>query len=149
MNRDDYESYGIGRRGGSIASAKDPLAWAVGDQERRNKEAAEQGIQGEEHPHAFQIITLMLVTGFPIGLFTYWNWIPWGYWVSFGIWAVATFVLYQVLRALPNWLSGSLMGLLLGGGAAYIGWLEADVYWSVGAGLGVGGIMFLLFYFLD
>lgn len=149
MGRDSNESYEIGRRGGSIASAKDDIAWVVGDQARRNEEASNQGIQGEEDPHAFQIITLMLVTGFPIGLFTYWGWIPWGYWVSFGIWAVVTFGLYQVLRAIPNWLSGSLMGLVLGGGAAYIGWIEADAYWSIGAGLGVGAVMFLMFYFFD
>lgn len=149
MNRDSNDSYAIGRRGGSIASAKDDIAWAVGDQQRRNQEASENLLQGEEHPHAYQIITLMLVTGFPIGLFTYWGWIPWGYLVSFVIWAVVTFGLYQLLRAIPNWLSGSVMGLTLGAGAGYVGWVEADMYWAAGAGLGVGAVMFLLFYFLD
>ena len=47
------------------------------------------------------------------------------------------------------YLLAALMGLVLGGGAAYIGWIEAAAYWSIGAGLGVGAVMFLMFYFFD
>lgn len=141
-------SFDIGRRGGSITSARDVDAWAAGNVQRQLEEGA-QPIQGVEHENGLAIIVLMIVTGFPIGLFTYWEWIPWGYLVSLGIWAVATAALYFMLKALPNFLSGSVMGLLLGGGAGYLGWSEAGLEWALGAGLGVGIAMFLLFYFLD
>ena len=43
------------------------------------------------------------------------------------------------------------MGLLLGGGAGYPGWVwsEGNLYWTVGAGLGVGGIMYFMFSLLE
>ena len=43
------------------------------------------------------------------------------------------------------------MGLLLGGGAGYLGWMwsEWNLYWTAGAGLGVGVIMYFMFSMLE
>ena len=64
-------------------------------------------------------------------------------------WCVAFLVgtggLFFLLEWLPGWLSGSLMGLFLGGVAAYVGWDLGGVYWSAGSGLATATIMYILF----
>ena len=142
------DSYQKGLSGSSVFSAKDALGWAAGDLARKNQESA---IQGEEDPNAFQILILMALTGVPVALFTHWGWIPWGYLASFFIWAVSTYILFKILCLLPNWLSGTIMGLLLGTGAAYITWdlSRGDWYWTGGVGLGTGAFMYLLFSVLE
>jgi hypothetical protein len=142
------DGYQKGLRGGSVFSTNDTLGWAAGDLARKNQENT---LQGEDHPDTLQILILMAVTGCALGFFTEWGWNPFGYLGSFFTWAVSTFLLYKILCLLPNWFSGAIMGLLLGGGAAYLGWIWSggDLYWTGGAGLGTGSVMYFLFGLLE
>lgn len=144
------DGYKKGLRGQSVLSTNDVMGWAAGDTVRKMNDAS-SALQGEEHPHAYQIFILMGITGAALAFATQLGWNPFGYLGSFITWAVITFFLYKLFCLLPGWLGGGIMGLLLGGGAGFLGWMWSDsnLYWTVGAGLGVGVIMYFMFSLLE
>ena len=94
---------------------------------------------------SWQRLIVAACVGVPTAIGYQAEWLPipgWSWWIVF---FVATWTVLLILEWLPGWLSGSLMGLLLGSGAAYLGWLYDGLYWSVGAGLGAALIMYQLF----
>ncbi|MBT8445661.1 MAG: hypothetical protein KJO38_00855 [Gammaproteobacteria bacterium] len=139
------DGYKVGRRGGSVFSTNDSLGWARGDMERKFEQAQEGLLEGESHPHALQLVILAALIGIPVTIFTHRGVIPWGPYVSAGIGVAGFAASYYLLRRVPGWLSGALMGLLLGGGAAYLGWTEGDIYWAGGAGTLTALLMYFLF----
>jgi len=144
------DGYKKGLSGQSVFSTNDVLGWAAGDTARKMNDTS-SAIQGEEHPHAFQIFILMGIAGWVIAAASELGWNPFGYLGSFVSWAVISFLLYKIFCLLPGWLGGGVMGLSLGGGAAYLSWLwsNGDLYWTCGAGLGVGVIIYFMFSWLE
>ena len=150
----DYRDYQHGLRGGSPLTANNAFAWAAGDAARKHKEVLETPLRGEEHPNAWQIFILAGVVAAVIALLLEWRLVPSvltvSWWRRIGaVWLVATTAAYFGLKALPEWLAGSIMGVGLGGTAAYLGWLYLSPLWAVGLGLGIAGVMYLFFSSLD
>lgn len=146
LNDDGFRT---GRRGGSVFSTRDTLGWAAGDAVRRSEEALENGIQGEEDPNAWPIFILAGAVAAGMGVLLEKGWVPsfltvagWRVGVA---WLASTTALYFGLKALPAWLSGTLMGVLLGGAAGFVGWIYLSPLWAVGLGVGVGAFMYLLY----
>jgi len=148
------EDYRRGLRGQSPLTAKDAFAWAAGDAARKHKEVLDAGIpQGDEDPNAWQIIILFLTVGAGVGALLEWGLIPAfltaSWWRVGGLWLVSSVLAWFGLKALPAWLAGSIMGLLLGGLAAVAGWVYLSPLWAAGLGLGVGAVMYLFFSTLE
>jgi hypothetical protein len=147
---DDYQR---GLRGQSPLTAKDTFAWAAGDAARKYKEALGAGIQGEEHPNAWQIFIVFITAGLGIGALLEWGLVPSiltaSWWRVGGLWLVTGALCYFGLKALPDWLSGAIMGVLLGGLAAVGGWVWLSPLWGIGLGVGVGALMYLFFSALE
>jgi len=148
------EDYRRGLQGQSPLTSNDAFAWAAGDAARKYKEALEAGIpQGEEHPNAWQIMIVYLTAGLGIGALLEWGLVPSiltaSWWRVGGVWLVTGALAYFGLKALPDWLSGAIMGVLLGGLAALGGWIWLSPLWGIGLGLGVGALMYLFFSTLE
>jgi len=148
------EDYRRGLRGQSPLTSNDVFAWAAGDAARKHKEALEAGIpQGEEHPNAWPIMIVYLTAGLGIGALLEWGLVPsiltGSWWRIGGLWLVTGALGYFGLKALPGWLSGAIMGVLLGGLAAIGGWVWLSPLWAVGLGIGVGALMYLFFSTLE
>jgi hypothetical protein len=150
---DDHQDYQRGLRGQSPLTAKDALAWAAGDAARKQREALQTPLRGEEHPNAWQIFILAAGVAAGIGALLEWKLVPSvltvSWWRVGGVWLVVTAASYFGLKALSGWLAGGIMGLGLGGLAAYLGWLYLSPLWAVGLGVGVGGLMYLFFSSLE
>ena len=146
---DDFRDYQHGLRGGSPLTANNALAWAAGDIARKNKEALATPLQGEEHPNAWQIFILAGVVAALIGSLLELRLVPAvitvSWWRVGGVWLLTTTVAYFGLKVLPGWLAGSVMGLGLGGTAAYLGWVHLSPIWAAGIGLGIAALMYFLF----
>jgi len=67
------------------------------------------------------------------------------WWRVGGIWLVGTTAVYFGLKALPGWLSGTIMGGGLGVVAGAIGWTQLSPLWCIGLAIGVGGAMYFAF----
>lgn len=98
-----------------------------------------------EDPNAFQIIILMLSVAGIMGILLENKLLPVEIWQLALIWLFSTFIVFKGLKALPGWLSGTIMGLLLGSSAGYAGWLYGDLYWAGGLALVTGGLMYLFY----
>lgn len=149
-----HEDYRRGLRGQSPLTANDAFAWAAGDAARKQKEALESGIlQGEEHPNAWQIFILLITVGAGVVVLLAAELLPSiltvSWWRIGGVWLVASALAYFGLKALPDWLAGTIMGILLGGLAAAGGWVWLSPLWAVGLGVGVGAVMYLFFSTLE
>lgn len=147
MSQDDYDA---GRKGWGPVESNDPagaLDFARGIKDRMA--AKDKPLTGENDPHAAQLIILIL--GVPFFFLLLWNSniFPFEMWQVVLLCIVTVLSAIWILRKIPNWLSGSIMALTLGGFAAYVGWTGGDIYWSVGAGLVVGGLMFWLYSNFD
>ncbi len=145
-----YEDYNAGRKGLGPTESNDTAGafdYARGIKERLAAE--DKPLSGEEDPQAPQLVILIL--GFAATFALLWNSniFPFEMWQVILLGIAALLGTIWVLRKMPNWLSGAIMGILLGGLAAYIGWTSGDVYWSVGSGLVVGGLMFRLYSNFD
>jgi hypothetical protein len=151
--QDDHLDYQRGLRGQSPLTANNAFAWAAGDAARKQKEGLQTPLSGEEHPNAWQIFILAGVVAAVIAALLEWQLVPpvltVSWWRVGGLWLVVTTAGYFVLRALPAWLAGGIMGLGLGGTAAYLGWLYLSPLWALGLGLGIGGLMYLAFSSLE
>lgn len=146
--------YRRGLRGDSPLTSDDVFAWAAGDAARKQKEALSPGpLRGEEHPNAWQIFVLMGAVAAIIAALLEWQLVPSilaaAWWRIGAVWLVVTAAAYFALKAMPAWLAGSIMGVGLGGTAAFVGWLMLSPLWSAGLGLGIGGIMYLAFSSLE
>ncbi|NBC49746.1 MAG: hypothetical protein GVY22_17565 [Gammaproteobacteria bacterium] len=116
------------------------------DAERRRNQVA---YGGPSESSNLPLLILAVCTGVPLLIVAEAEWLPvpwWGWWLFF---IVGTYGLNFILRLLPNWLSGSVMGLLLGGLAAFLGWHSGGLFWSASAGLGTTIVMYLLFSRLE
>ena len=120
------DGYKNGLQGQSVFSTDDVLGWAAGDRVRQMNEMS-TALKGEERPHACQKFILMGIAGGVISLASQLGWNPFGYLGSFITSAIITFLLYKKFCLVPGWLGGGIIGLLLGGGAGYLGWM-----WSGG-----------------
>ncbi len=125
--RDDHRDYQRGLRGQSPLTANDAFAWAAGDAARKQREALATPLSGEEHPNAWQIFILAGGIAALIQALREWHLVPGALTVSWwqigGVWLVTTTAAYFALKALPDRLAGGIMGLGIGGTAAYLGWL--------------------------
>lgn len=143
------DGFKTGRQGGSVFGTNDTLGWAAGDAVRRMEGTLEGGSGGEEDPNAWPIFILagavaagtavLLEMGLVPSFLTVAGW-------RVGVaWLVATAALYFGLKALPSWLSGTLMGVSLGGVAGFAALVYLGPLWAVCLGLGVGALMYLIF----
>lgn len=150
---EDHQDYRRGLRGQSPLTANNAFAWAAGDAARKQRQALDTPLTGEEHPNAWQIFILAGAVAAAIGALLDWNLVPSvlsaSWWRLGGAWLGATTAAYFGLKALPPRLAGGIMGLGLGGLAAYVGWLELSGLWAAGLGLGIGGVMYLAFSSLE
>jgi len=147
MSQDDYNA---GRNGWGPTQSNDPTGafdFVRGIKDRMAVE--DKPLTGEADPHAPQLVILIL--GFAATFALLWNSniFPFEMWQVILLCIAALLVATWILRKMPNWLSGSIMAILLGGFAAYIGWTSGNIYWSVGSGLVVGGLMFRLYSNFD
>lgn len=146
--------YRRGLRGQSPLTSDDVFAWAAGDAARKQKEALSSSpLQGEEHPNAWQIFILLGTVAAVIAVLVERQLMPAiltaSWWRIGAVWLVASAGAYFALKAMPDWLAGSIMGVVLGGTAAFVGWLLLSPLWAVGLGVGVGGLMYLAFSLLE
>jgi len=143
MSPSEYER---GKKGFALEDTDSGLEYARGIRARFNEESS---LKGEEHPQAPQLVILIL--GFSATFALLWNsnFFPFEMWQVILLCIAALLGTIWILRKIPNWLSGSVMAILLGGVAAYIGWTSGDIYWSVGSGVIVGGLMFRLYSNFD
>lgn len=146
---DDQRDYRIGRSGGSPLTADNTFAWAQGDAERKLKETLDTPLKGEAHPNAWQIFIIAGAVAAAFRVLFERGLVPsvltdtW--WSIGGIWLVVTTALYFILKALPNWLSGTLMGLALGALSGFAASFYLGLMWSAGIALGTGALMYYLF----
>lgn len=152
---DDFRHHSNGKSGmgpGEFKTEADQLGYAVGKYEhdlKRQNRLAEQQTAGEEHEHGVQITILILAYAATFAILWKVQLLPLEIW-QVGLLCIATiYATYWILKRLPNWLSGAIMGLLLGGFAGYLGWIQADIKWAAGLGLGIGGLMYWLFSRVD
>jgi hypothetical protein len=147
------DGFETGRRGGSVFSTKDTLGWAAGDLARKNEEAFNSALSGEEHANAWQIFILVGAVGAVMGLLLDRGLVPSfltvAGWRVVAAWLGSAAAIYFGLKAIPGWLSGTIMGVLLGGAAGYAGWIYLSPSWAAGLGLGVGALMYLFFSSLE
>ncbi|MCW8890043.1 MAG: hypothetical protein OQL20_05225 [Sedimenticola sp.] len=143
-----YEDYNAGRKGlGPTESDSGTFDYINGVKDRLASE--QTTLSGEEHPQAIQLIILIL--GFAITFALLWKVgiLPFEIWHVILMYGATLFSTIWFLRKIPQWLSGTIMAVLLGGLAAYTGWTQADLYWAAGSGLVVGGLMFRLYSRFD
>lgn len=145
INEQDRAAARQGMPGSSFSDGG--LGYVLGanerDAQRREQEYQLGAAAGSSHN--LQLVIVAACVGVPslIGADAGWIAIPWwAWWITF---FVGTYGLFFVLEWLPGWLSGGVMGLFLGGLAAYIGWDLGGVYWSAGGGLATATIMYVLF----
>ena len=141
-----YAEHERGKKGFAPKESDSGLEYARGIRDRFSEESS---LQGEEDPHAPQLVILIL--GFAATYALLWNSnvFPFEMWQVILLCITTLLGTIWILRKIPNWLSGSIMAILLGGFAAYIGWTSGNIYWSVGSGLVVAGLMFRLYSDFD
>lgn len=145
-----YKDYNAGRNGLGPTETNDPAGGLDYARGIRDRFASEQTtLSGEEHPQAPQLVILIL--GFAATFAILWKVeiLPFEIWQVILMYGVTLLGAIWILRKIPNWLSGTIMAAVLGGSAAYIGWTAGDIYWSVGSGIVVGGLMFWLYSNFD
>lgn len=149
-NNDGFKA---GKRGDSVFSTNDTAGWAAGNELRQFEKNLGNPLQGEGHPNAVAIITLPLATACFIALLLNHHLVPAfltdAIWRLVAVWLGSSVAIYFILKALPAWLSGSVMGLVLGGAAGYVGWTYLDPVWAAGVGLGTGALMYLVYSTLE
>ncbi|MGD2044712.1 MAG: hypothetical protein PVJ80_05245 [Gemmatimonadota bacterium] len=146
----EHSDYRRGLRGESPLSAKDTFAWAAGDAARKHKQVLEDSpLKGESDPNAWQIFILLGTVAALLRVLFELELLPSiltaSWWRLGAAWLVPSTCAYFVLKAIPAWLAGSIMGLGLGGTAAYVGWVLLSPLWAAVSGLGVGALMYLAF----
>ncbi len=106
-------------------------------------------LQGEEHPNAIAIIILLVATACCIALLLNNHLVPAfitaAIWRLVAVWLGSSAAFYFILKALPAWLSGSVMALALGGAAGFAGWAYLDPIWAGGLSLGAGALGYLIY----
>ncbi|MCW8907719.1 MAG: hypothetical protein OQL28_10755 [Sedimenticola sp.] len=145
--------YSDGKSGlapGEFRNNADQFSYAVGKMEHDLKIQSRQdeerlAASGPEHEHGIQITILILGYAATFAILWKVQILPLEIWQVGLICIVSIYATYRILKLLPNWLSGSIMGLSLGGFSGYLGWAEGGIYWASGLALGIGGIMYWLF----
>ena len=142
------EDYNAGRKGwGPTESETGQFDYIKGVKDRISAE--QTPLTGEEHPQAPQLVILIL--GFAVTFALLWKVeiLSFEVWQVILMYGVTLLASIWILRKIPNWLSGSIMAIVLGGFSAYIGWTVGDIYWSAGSGLVVGTLMYWLYSDFD
>ncbi len=149
-NNDGFKA---GKRGDSVFSTNDTAGWVAGNEVRQLEKNFENPLQGEEHPNAIAIITLLVATAGFIALLLNHHLVPIfitdPIWRLVAVWLGSSAATYFILKALPAWLSGAVMALVLGGAAGYAGWTYLDPVWATGLSLGTGALMYLVYSTLE
>ncbi len=147
------DGFNTGRRGGSVFGTNDTLGWAAGRLARENEESLGRGSVGGDHPNAWPIFILLGAVGGVTGLLLDRGLVPSfltvSWWRVLAVWIGFSVVIYFGLKAMPGWISGSVMGLFLGATAGYFGWIHLSPAWGLGLGLGVGAMMYLFYSSLE
>lgn len=146
----DDDGFRVGRRGGSLGETSDALGWAVGTLERQNEETLRRGIsRGNDSPNTLQLILLYIATGLFVVLLLAHEVVPPvltdEVWPLAAVWFTGSTALYFILKILPNFLSGTLMGAAIGLEAGYLAQIYTQWLWAIGIGLGTAAIMYFLF----
>ena len=145
INENDRAAARRGMPGSSFSDGGLGYVLGANDLDAQRRQQAVDLDAAPRASHDLQLVIVAACVGVPMlsGADAGWMAIPWwGWWIAF---FVSTYGLFFVLESLPGWLSGSVMGLLLGGLAAYVGWDSGGVYWSAGAGVVTAAVMYLLF----